>query len=64
MDTKEIAGIVLLMVGKGYSDHEKIKDSDYMFNATSEEKEICDDLLDELLETGSKAFKEKYDLNS
>lgn len=64
MTKQEIAEVVLRMVSKGYSDHEDIKDSDDMYNATPEERDIADELIDEILDIGRIAFAEKYSLSS
>ena len=63
MSDEEIQKIIIRMISKGYCDYEIIKDSDDMYDATPEEREKCDDFLDEALKIGTVKFRGKYNLD-
>lgn len=60
MGNKELRGIALRFMDKGYLDHGKLRDSDDLYSATSEDKDLCCEYLDEIQERGTKAFREAY----
>lgn len=61
MSEKEIAENVLILVSKGYvSDY---GDTDYFCDESEEVLDRAYEMMDELQEGGSKAFKAKYGLS-
>lgn len=62
MDKPELRRIALRFMDKGYLDHGKLRDSDDLYSATREEKDLCCEYLDEIQERGKKAFREAYGL--
>ena len=58
MSKKELMEIALLYVEKDYS-YEQLMDGDDLYNATSEEKEICGEFWLECRAIGGTAFEKK-----
>lgn len=57
MTTEELKEIAIRMVSKGYTDRDKIRYSDDLYDATKEEIDECLDYVDEIIQVGLKNFK-------
>ncbi len=57
MSTDELKEIAIRMVSKGYTDRDKIRYSDDLYEATHEEIEKCLDYVFEIMQNGMKNFK-------
>ena len=53
--------IALLFVNKGYADHGVLRDSDGLYSATEEDRDLCCDFLDEILQFGAKNQQDLID---
>ena len=62
MNEQELREIALRFVGKGYLNHDKLRDSDDLYDATADEKDECCNYIDEIQENGTKAFIAVYGL--
>ena len=57
MTTEELKQVAIRMVDKGYTDHDKIRYCDDLYNATQDEIQECLEYVDEIIENGMKNFK-------
>ena len=58
MTQLELREIALNFVDKGYADHGMLRDSDDLYSASAEDKDMCCEFLSEIVDYGSKKQRE------
>lgn len=61
MTQLELREIALNFTNKGYLDHGMLRDSDDLYSASQEDKDICCEFLSEIIDYGSKKQREIID---
>lgn len=62
MSEVELMEIALRFFNKGYNDCGQLKDSDDLYNATWEERDMCCDYLDDIRRLGTVSFAEQIEM--